>query len=37
MNKKLSRNEIEAMELALIRVYKPKGNLAGNNYEFKFS
>lgn len=36
-NRELGRQDVEAMELALISVYKPRGNLAGNSYEFKFT
>lgn len=33
----LSKREIESMELALIQVFKPKGNLAGNTCQFRFT
>jgi hypothetical protein len=36
-NKELTRRDIEAMEFALINLYKPKYNLAGNTMEYKFS
>lgn len=36
-NKELTRRDIEAMEFALISLYKPKYNLAGNTMEYKFS
>ena len=36
VNTQLTRRDIESMELTLITLYKPVGNLAGNNYEFKY-
>lgn len=36
-NKEIARRDIEAMEFALINLYKPKYNLAGNTMEYKFS
>lgn len=36
VERKLTRSEVEAMELALIHLYKPKGNYAGIKKEFKF-
>lgn len=35
-NSTITRRDVESMELGLISVYKPPGNLAGNKYEFKF-
>ena len=35
-NTTLTRRDIESMELGLITVYKPPGNLAGTKYEFKY-
>lgn len=37
-NKEITRRDVESMELALINVYQPKGNLAnGTKYEYKYS
>lgn len=37
-NKEITRRDIESMELALISLYKPIGNLAdGKRYEYKYS
>lgn len=36
-NRPITRNEVEAMELALISLYKPIGNLSGNNIQYYFS
>jgi len=33
---KITRRDLECMELALIHLYKPKGNLAGNTCKFRF-
>lgn len=35
-NSVLTRRDIESMELGLISLYKPKGNLAGNTHEYKY-
>jgi hypothetical protein len=37
IDKELERNEIEAMELALISMYKPIGNYAGVKGPYKFT
>lgn len=36
-SKTLQRADVEAMELGLITMFKPKGNLAGRTTEFKFN
>lgn len=36
VNKTLTIEDVESMELALIRVYQPVGNLAGRTEEFKY-
>ena len=35
-NSKLTRRDVESMELGLIDLYKPKGNLAGNTHQYKY-
>lgn len=35
-NKILTERDVKSMELGLISVFKPKGNLAGNGYEYKY-
>lgn len=35
-NSNITRRDVESMELGLITIYKPPGNLAGNKYEFKY-
>ena len=35
-NSPLTRRDIEAMELSLITIYKPIGNVAGVKTKFKF-
>lgn len=36
VNKKLNIEDVESMELALITLYKPEGNLAGRTTDFKY-